>query len=126
MDMTLHPWHLILMSIFYIISGVNHFRKPSLYEAIIPKYIPYKMFWNEITGMSQIFFALSIQLPGAQIISAWSIIVLLLLMFPANINMLLDKKASLGIPMWILYLRIPLQFALIAWAYYYTYFLYLI
>jgi uncharacterized membrane protein len=52
--------------------------------------------------------------------SAWGIIVLLVAVFPANLFMYQDKKASFGLPKWILLLRMPLQLLLILWAYQYT------
>ncbi|EOZ98540.1 hypothetical protein A33Q_1194 [Indibacter alkaliphilus LW1] len=38
--------------------------------------------------------------------------------FPANIYMY--QKGNRAIPKWILLVRLPLQFVLIAWAYLYT------
>jgi uncharacterized membrane protein len=34
--------------------------------------------------------------------------------------MLTNPKASMGLPKWLLYLRLPLQFLLMYWAYTYT------
>ncbi len=34
------PWHQYLMGILLILAGMNHFRKPKLYERIVPSYIP--------------------------------------------------------------------------------------
>ncbi|MBT8186259.1 MAG: hypothetical protein KJO73_01065, partial [Croceitalea sp.] len=52
-------------------------------------------------------------------ISIYGIILMLLVFLLVHFYMLSSKKAAAGIPKWILILRIPLQFGLIYWAYYY-------
>jgi uncharacterized membrane protein len=114
------PWHLYLMAIIYILAGLNHFRKPKFYEKIIPPFIPYKNYVNEFIGFVEIIFGVYLFIPAFSNMAAWSIIGLLIIIFPANIYMAINKKASLGIPIWILLTRLPLQFLLIYWAYQYT------
>lgn len=114
------PWHLYLMAVLYILAGLNHFRKPKFYEKIIPPFIPYKNYVNELIGFVEILFGIYLFIPMFSNLAAWSIIGLLVIIFPANIYMLINKKASLGIPTWILLVRLPLQFILIYWAYQYT------
>lgn len=113
-------WHLYLMGLFYIVAGINHFRKPSLYYKIIPPVFSNKMFFNELTGLLEFSFGVCLFFPSLYNISCWFIIVLLLLIFPSNVYMLMDKNASLGLPKWLLIVRLPLQIVLILWAYYYT------
>ena len=52
--------------------------------------------------------------------AAWGIIALLIAIFPANLYMFQNKKASFGLPKWILFVRLNLQFVLIFWAFQYT------
>lgn len=108
------------MAAFYLIAGINHYRKPQLYTKIIPAFIPEKRYVNEFIGGTQIFLALFLCLPMFTSLAAWSLIPLLILIFPANINMLVNKEASLGLPKWLLIIRLPIQILLILWAYYYT------
>lgn len=114
------PWHLYLMAVLYILAGLNHFRKPKFYEKIIPPFIPYKNYVNEFVGFVEIIFGVYLFIPVFSNLAAWSIIGLLVAIFPANIYMVINKKASLGIPTWILLFRLPLQIILIYWAYQYT------
>lgn len=115
------PWHLYLMAIVYILAGLNHFRQPELYKKIIPSFLPKKTFIIEITGFLTIMFGCYLFIPKLIPYALWSIIALLIAVLPANINMLVNKEARLGIPVWILSLRIPIQFALMYWAYQYTF-----
>jgi uncharacterized membrane protein len=108
------------MAILYILAGANHFRKPEIYFKIIPNSLIYKDFINFMTGFLQIVFGVSLLLPKYQSVAAYSIIILLLLIFPSNLYMVFNKKARLGIPLWLLVIRLPLQFLLIFWAYQYV------
>lgn len=114
------PWHLYVMALLYILAGINHFRKPELYLKIIPPFLSYKKFINEFSGIVEIMLGIYLCIPIFSNLAAISLMLLLLLIFPSNIYMLMDEKASLGLPKWVLYLRLPLQFLLIFWAYQYA------
>ena len=53
-------------------------------------------------------------------IAAWGIILLLIAVFPANINMMLSYLREENTNLWITILRLPLQIVLIWWAYTFT------
>jgi uncharacterized membrane protein len=114
------PWHLYLMAGLYLLAGLNHFWKPHLYQKIIPPFFKNPKLVNQLSGFAEILLAFALCIPVLTSYAAWGVIVLLLAIFPANIHMFLEKKASLGIPQWVLLLRLPLQFLLIFWAYEYT------
>ena len=114
------PWHLYVMALLYVLAGINHFRKPELYFRIIPPFLTNKKFINEMTGLLEIMLGVYLCIPIFSNLAAISIIVLLILVFPSNIYMAMDEKAHLGLPKWLLYVRLPLQFILILWAYNYT------
>lgn len=115
-----YTWHLILMAALYVATGIFHLSKPELYYKIIPSFFVYKDFINFMTGFLQILFGASLLIPSYKSVAASSIIILLILIFPSNIFMVLNKKARLGLPLWLLIVRLPLQFALIYWAYQYV------
>ncbi len=55
-------------------------------------------------------------------LAAWGIIALLIAVFPANVNMAVDRL-PLGrrrLPDWALFARLPLQALVVAWAFWYT------
>lgn len=117
------PWHLYLMAGLYFLAGLNHFRNPKIYLRIIPKFFPNPALLNKISGGAEIILAVALCIPVITHYAAIGIIVLLIAVFPANIYMVLNKKASFDLPKWLLLLRIPLQFILVYWAYLYTNFL---
>lgn len=114
------PWHLYLMATLYFLAGLNHFRKPRMYIKIIPAYIPYPKLINYISGLSEILLAVGLCIPLISTSTAWGIIALLIIIFPANIYMYTNENAHFGLPKWLLLLRLPLQIILIIWAYIYT------
>lgn len=112
---------LYLMSAFYIFAGAMHYYRPGLYYKITPPTLgQWKKPINVIVGAAEIAGGLGLLFYSTRHLSAWGIILLLIAVFPANIYMLTSKGAGLKIKMWVLWLRIPLQFVLIAWAYWYT------
>lgn len=115
------PWHLYLMALLYILAGINHFRNPKMYLKIIPPYFSNPKLLNILSGAAEIILGIFLVLPYLTHFSAWGIIALLIAIFPANLFMYQNEKASFGLPKWALFLRMPLQLLLILWAYQYTF-----
>jgi uncharacterized membrane protein len=114
------PWHLYVMAFVYVLAGLNHFRKPRLYLKIIPPYFPNPKLLNSISGLVEILLGITLCIPASSQLAAWGIIALLLGVFPTHLYMYTNDKARMGLPKWVLLLRIPLQFGLIYWAFQYT------
>ena len=109
------------MALLYLIAGINHFINPRMYLKIIPPYLPNPKLLNQLSGATEVLLGLFLIFPNTKNYAAWGIIVLLVAVFPANLFMLQNQKASFGLPKWILLLRLPLQIVLIWWAYQYTF-----
>ncbi|WPO77256.1 DoxX family protein [Flavobacterium sp. KACC 22761] len=114
------PWHLYLMASLYILAGINHFRKPGMYIKIIPPFFKKPKLINNLSGIAEIILGILLLLSFTKNFAAWGIIALLIAVFPANLYMYQNKKASFSLPKWILFVRLPLQIVLILWAYQYT------
>ena len=113
-------WHLYLMALLYVLAGLNHFRKPRMYERIIPDYLPHPKILNRISGFAEVVFGILLCFEATSSIAAYGIMALLIAVFPANIYMVVNKKAGFGLPLWALWLRLPLQIILLIWAWQYT------
>lgn len=109
------------MAFLYIIAGINHFRSPGMYLRIIPPIFKNPKLINTLSGAAEIVLGILLLFPFSKRFAAWGIIALLIAIFPANLFMFQDKKASFGLPKWILFVRLPLQIVLIYWAYQYTF-----
>jgi uncharacterized membrane protein len=115
------PWHLYLMAFLYMIAGINHFRSPKMYIKIIPDSFPNPKLLNSISGGAEIILGVLLIVPSVTQFAAWGIIALLIAVFPANLFMYQNRKASFGLPKWFLFLRLPLQILFIYWAFQYTF-----
>ncbi|MCW8982387.1 MULTISPECIES: MauE/DoxX family redox-associated membrane protein [Altibacter] len=114
------PWHQYLLGFLLLIAGFNHFRSPKIYERIMPPYLPATSTMVLVSGIAEMVLGLMLLNPDTQIYAAWGIIVMLLLFLSVHIHMLQNEKAALKLPKWVLWLRIPLQFVLMYWAYQYV------
>ena len=114
------PWHLYFMAVIYMLAGLNHFRVPWLYKKMIPPALPSPKVLNILSGLAEFISGFALCIPTLSPYAAWGIVALLIALFPANVYMYTNDKAALGLPKWIRLLRLPLQLALIYWAWLYT------
>ncbi len=117
-----YPWHLYLMAGMYVFAGIMHFVKPKAYLRIMPRYLPNHkalVFWS---GVAEIILGIGLCFQQTKNTAIWGIIAMLVVFLTVHFYMLSGEKASAGVPKWILLVRIPLQFGLIYWAYWYLQF----
>ena len=111
---------LIIMTVFYVVAGVNHFVHPHSYYVLIPPYLPYPFFINIASGVGEIICGALLILPSTRKAGAAGIIILLILFIPTHIYMIQKggcMSATSCIPAWLAWIRLfPFQFVLIAWA----------
>lgn len=112
-------WHLYLMAAMYVFAGIMHFIKPKAYLRIMPRYIPNHKLMVSLSGVAEILLGIGLCFEVTKDIAIYGIIAMLAVFLLVHFYMLSGKKASAGIPKWILILRIPLQFGLMYWAWWY-------
>jgi uncharacterized membrane protein len=108
------------MILLYLAAGVNHFIYPYPYQKIIPPWIPHPDTLVIISGICEILFALLLIPVKTRPLAAWSVIVLLIVVFPANVQMMVNFYRKSSPWLWLTVLRLPLQILLIYWAYSFT------
>lgn len=109
-----------LLALLFILAGINHFRNPGFYLGIMPPWLPWPSVLHLIAGFFEFVFGVMLLIPRYQRRAAWGLIVLLLAVFPANIHMAVNWRQYPEWPMILLWIRLPLQFVPIAWAWWYT------
>ncbi len=110
-----------LIAAFFLYAGFSHFKKAWFYYKITPPWLQkWKEPINTIVGVAEIAGGIGLLIPQTQALAAWGIIALLIAVFPANIYMLTSGGAGMKVPMWLLWVRLPLQFVLLALMYHYT------
>lgn len=106
------------LAVFFFIAGLNHFLNPHPYLAMMPKWLPYPEAMNIISGLAEMAGAIGVLIPHLQRLTGWCLVALLVAIFPANINVALNGWPGVSIPVWALWARLPLQFALLYWVYF--------
>ena len=115
-------WSIALytMSLFYILAGIYHFVRPKFYMKIMPPWLPSHLQLVYISGACEIILGLLLFPVATRSIAAWGIIALLIAIFPANIQMMLNFRRKNNPYLWATIVRLPLQLLLIWWAWRYT------
>lgn len=118
---------LYLMSLLYVVAGVAHFLAPRPFERIVPRELPAPRALVYLSGIAEIALGIGVLIPRTRQMSAKGLILLLLAVFPANVNMAVRDVGANPLPeraerlydaaLWI---RLPLQGVLIAWAWWYA------
>lgn len=111
---------LYLMILFYAGAGINHFIHPSFYLQIMPPWLPGHSELVFVSGVAEVLCAVLLFFSKTRRLGAWAVIALLVAVFPANVQMLLNYKAAHDPRVWIAVLRLPIQLLLIWWAYSFT------
>lgn len=109
-----------LLCVFFVLAGLNHFINPAIYQKIMPPYLPWSLFLVYLSGFFEIALGVMLPVPALTRIAAWGLIALLIAVFPANIHMAINPELYPEINPLALWLRLPLQAVLMAWAYWYA------
>lgn len=116
-----------LMGLLYICTGVTHFRAPELYARIVPPQFPRPVALVYLSGIAEIVLGAGVLFRRTRRQSAWGLVALLLVVFPANVHMATSGMAADMVPGWArdvaqvaAWVRLPLQAVLIRWAWWYT------
>lgn len=104
------------MAAFYVGSGLNHFLLPELHVAVVPPALPWRLPLVLVSGAAAMLLGALLLVPACRRLAAWGIVVLLLLLLPVHVHMVLHPEVLPWVPPWALWLRLPLQLVLVAWA----------
>jgi uncharacterized membrane protein len=112
----------VLLAVLFLLSGSFHFLAPHLYLRIMPPYLPAPLALVDVSGAIEMLGGAGLLIPTSRRVAAWSLVVLLFAVLPANIYMATAHLAAPGVMghSWAQWLRIPLQLPLIYWTWLYT------
>jgi uncharacterized membrane protein len=111
------PRNLFFLSGLFVFAGLMHFVIPGQYASIMPPWVPYRMEAVYLSGVCEIAGGLGLLMPSLRRPAGFGLIALLVAVFPANIQMLINSMGShtSGLYQAFLWLRLPLQPLLIVW-----------
>lgn len=104
-----------LLAAFWIASGMNHFRDPRVYEAIMPDWVPMHREMVLWSGVAEIVGGAAVIPAGGRAFARWWLLGVLAAVYPANVHMALHPERYPKIPRAALWARLPLQFAAAWW-----------
>ena len=105
-----------MLALLFVLAGVNHFRSPDFYDVMIPPPLPWPRFWTLLTGVLEVVGGVGLLLPRLRRVAAVGVITMLVVFLWVHVDMLREPPDWDGrpVPAWLLWLRLPLQFVLIA------------
>ena len=80
------------------------------------KFLPAHVFMIYLSGIAEIVLGIGIFFIASRSYALWGIIAILAIFLIVHVNMLFPEN-QVGIQPWKLWLRIPIQFILMYWAY---------
>jgi uncharacterized membrane protein len=116
----------IILALLFMGAGAMHFIAPQAYVGIMPPYLPAHLALVYVSGFFEMLGGAGLLGPAdfrgfpAQSVAAWGLVALLIAVLPANVQMVIDHARFGSIPLWALWLRLPLQIPMIWWAWVYT------
>ncbi len=110
-----------MIAVLFVGAGVLHFVVPGLYAQVVPPYFPFPLALVYLSGVAEVLGGIGVLLPKLRVVAGWGLVALLVAVFPANLYMALEPEvvglASAEVGLW---LRLPLQFVLMAWVWWAT------
>lgn len=105
----------IVLAVFLIYGGYNHFQNPEFYNGFIPDFLP-KIGVNYISGIIEILLGIGLFKKGYEKKSAYGIFLLMIAFMPIHIWDAFKEVPAIGSKM-AAYIRIAVQVLFIVWAY---------
>lgn len=109
-----------LFGALFVVAGALHLARPGPFVRIVPPYLPWPLALVYLSGVCELGLGLLLLVPRTAAFAAWGLVALLVAVFPANLHMATDAKLFPAFSPAVLWLRLPLQAVLIAWAWWYT------
>ena len=107
------------LAAFFVVAGLNHFREPGVYAAMMPPSLPWPSALIAVSGACEVLGGIGILVPRTRRAAGWGLIALLAAVFPANLHVALaGRMPGFDLSPAILWLRLPFQAvfaAAVAW-----------
>tara|TARA_Y100000591_G_scaffold90798_1_gene76739 strand:+ start:309 stop:650 length:342 start_codon:yes stop_codon:yes gene_type:complete len=110
------------MSIAYTYVGIRHFIDPDFFLAIMPNYFSLHLFFVYLTGLMEVVFGVLLVFKKTRKIAAYGLIVLLVIVFPANIHLVHSElsQSILDVTKEQSIIRLPFQGLFLLLAYWHS------
>ena len=106
----------VLLAVFMIYAGIQHFIKPLFYTPFVPDFLPFEISIIYISGLLEIILGVFLFIPKYAKLASTGILVLLLLFLPIHIWDVFSDIPAIGSHKAAL-IRLPVQLLFMGWAY---------
>lgn len=111
----------VVLGLFYILAGSNHFINPDFYLPLIPDYFPSHSLLNYASGVAEVLAGIAVLIPSTRKHGCNAILFLLIAFLPAHIYFIQKGGClsdSLCVPVWVAWVRLlVIHPVLIYWAF---------
>jgi uncharacterized membrane protein len=105
-----------LLAIFFVLAGLNHFREPEIYFAMMPSWVSAPALANTLSGVAELLGGLGLLVPATRRAAGWGLCTLLVAVFPANVHVALQgHMTGFSFSPWVLWMRLPFQAVFLLW-----------
>lgn len=101
---------LLIISLFFIVGGVGHFVLLDFFPTAMPDYLSYPKELVIVGRIFELLGAIGILVPKTRLLAGYSLIALVIAVYPANINLALHPEKYSDRSRAFLYGRLPFQF----------------
>jgi uncharacterized membrane protein len=104
-----------LLGLAFVGAGLNHFLHTAFYVGIMPPWLPAHLALVWISGVAEVALGAAVLVHAWSRWAGWGLVALTLAVSPANVHMALHPELFPRFSPVALWLRLPLQLALLAW-----------
>jgi uncharacterized membrane protein len=105
------------IGVAFVFGGAMHFVAPARYLPMMPPWLPWHLGLVYLSGLLEILGGIGLFIPRVARAATFGLVLLLIAVFPANLQAALTGSQAVGMPSapWYLWLRLPFQAVFIAW-----------
>ena len=107
-------WLRNILGVIMILAGIQHFRDPAMYGPIIPDGLP-KDLVTYLSGVVEILLGVGLFLKRLRRLASLGVLILMIAFLPLHVIDVFRDSPAMGSKL-LAYIRLPLQFVLIGWA----------
>ncbi len=106
----------VVLAVFMIAIGLDHFANPDFFVRIVPRVLPAPLLLVQVSGFFEVLGGAGLLVPRVRRAAGIGLVLLYIAVFPANVNMCIHPELGGSIPLWALWVRLPFQIVFIALA----------
>lgn len=109
-------WSARALAALLVGMGTLHLVTPAPFERLVPRWLGSPRAWVVATGLAEIASGAALPSETTRRVGAWAAAATLVVVFPGNLQMAVNAGARTTLVAAALWLRLPLQAPLVAWA----------